>query len=154
MHCQNCNELNQSEFERRTCTFKNRRELLLFLSNTLLNIKCFNYQLCYCQKRKEYLVFKIKRTYTDYEYELYKNMFDLDVLSNCHSGLHPHLYQLFNTKKVCFTLSNENYYVWKDWFNRKNYRVSLSDAIKPKEEHDINKITNNDFKIELTTLNF
>ena len=48
MHCQNCNELNQSELERRTCTFKNRRELLLFLSNTLLS----NDQLCYCQKRK------------------------------------------------------------------------------------------------------
>ena len=81
-------------------------------------------------------------------------MFDLDVLSNCHSGLQPHLYKLFNTKKVCFILSNGNYYVWKDWFNRKNYRVSLSDAVKHKEEHDINKITNNVFKIELTKLNF
>lgn len=46
------------------------------------------------------------------------------------------------------------YYLWKDWFNGRNYQVSLSDAIKHKEQHDINIIRNNDLKIELIKLNY
>ena len=37
--------------------------------------------------------------------------------------------------------------------NGKNDRFSLTDVIKHKEELDINKIKNNDFKFELTKLN-
>ena len=40
----------------------------------------------------------------------------------------------------------------KDWFNGRNYRVSLSDAIKHKEEHRINKIKYNIFEIKLTNV--
>ena len=52
------------------------------------------------------------------------------------------LMNFLNKKKhcLCFILTNEYHYVWKDWYNGKNYRVSLIDAIKHKEEHDINKI--------------
>ena len=53
-----------------------------------------------------------------------------------------------------FILSNKYYYIWKDWFHGKSYCVSLLDTIIHNEEKDINKIKNNDFKIELTELNF
>ena len=61
------------------------------------------------------------------------------------------LMNFLNKKKhcLCFILTNEYHYVWKDWYNGKNYRVSLTDAIKHKEEHDINKIK----KIILLRLN-
>lgn len=156
MDCSHCSELNQPEFGWKTCTFKNRRELLFFLLNTLLNIKCFTDQLYYCENRKECLICITKRTRTGYEYDLYKNMFDLDFLVKCHADLYNYLNQLFKTKKhcTCFILSNEYNYLWKDWFNGRNYRVSLSDAIKHKEQHDINKIRNNDLKIELIKLNY
>ena len=83
-------------------------------------------------------------------------MFDLDFLIKCHSNLYYYLDQLFKIKKnsVWFILSNKYYYIWKDWFHGKSYRVSLLDAIIHNEEKDINKIKNNDFKIELTELNF
>ena len=83
-------------------------------------------------------------------------MFDLDFLIKCHSNLYYYLDQLFKIKKnsVWFILSNTYYYIWKDWFHGKSYCVSLLDAIIHNEEKDINKIKNNDFKIELTELNF
>ena len=38
-----CNEINQLELQKqKTCIFKDRLQLLLFLLNTLLNIKSFN----------------------------------------------------------------------------------------------------------------
>ena len=124
----------------------------MLLLNTLLNIKCFNDRLCYFENRRECLIFKIKRTYTNYVYELYKNMFDLDFLIECYSNLQHYLNQLFQIKKhcVCFILNNHYHYVWKDWFNGKKYRVSLSDATKHKEDHDINEIKNNTFQIKMT----
>ena len=83
-------------------------------------------------------------------------MFDLDFLIKCHSNLYYYLDQLFKIKKnsVWFILSNKYYYIWKDWFHGKSYCVSLLDTIIHNEEKDINKIKNNDFKIELTELNF
>ena len=83
-------------------------------------------------------------------------MFDLDFLIKCHSNLYYYLDQLFKIKKnsVWFILSNKYYYIWKDWLHGKSYCVSLLDAIIHNEEKDINKIKNNDFKIELTELNF
>ena len=71
-----------------------------------------------------------------------------------HSNLYHYLNQLFQIKKhcVCFILNNKHHYVQNDWFNEKNYRVSLSDTIKHKEEHDIIKIINNTCEIKLTNL--
>ena len=51
-------------------------------------------------------------------------------------------------------LNNHYHYVWKDWFNGKKYRVSLSDATKHKEDHDINEIKNNTFQIKMTIQGF
>lgn len=64
--------------------------------------------------------------------------------------------KLFQSEKkpcVCLILFNQYHYTWKDWFDGKGYRVSLSDAIEHKEKHDIDKIKNHNFKIELTKLN-
>ena len=124
------------------------------LLNTLLNFTCFNDQLCYCENRKECLICKIKRAYADYEYELYNNMLDVDFLIECHSNLYHYLNQLFQIKNhcVCFILNNDYHYIGKDWFNGKNFQVSVSDAIKHKEEHDINKIRNNTFEIKMTNV--
>ena len=47
-------------------------------------------------------------------------------------------------------LRNDSPYVWKDWFNGRNDRISLSEVIKRKEQHDINKIKNNTFETKLT----
>lgn len=98
----------------------------------------------------------MKRIYVDYDYDLYKNMFNLNFLAKCHSNLIHYLSQLFETKKhcVCFILSNEYHYYWKDWYDGEECRISLWDAIEHKEKHDINKIKNIDFKIKLTKLNF
>ena len=96
MDCQYCTELNQLEFEKKTCNFKNRRELfLLLLLNTLLSIKYFNDKLYYCEDGKECLICKIEIIYTDFEYDLYKDMFDLNHLIECHSNLYHYLNQLF-----------------------------------------------------------
>ena len=121
------------------------------LLNTLLNFKCFNGQLCYCENRKECLICKIKRACTDCEYELYNNILDVDFLIECHSNLYHYLNQLFQIKKhcVCFILNNDYHYVGKDWLNGKNFRLSLSEAMKLKEEHNINKIRNNTFEIKM-----
>ena len=81
-------------------------------------------------------------------------MFDLDFLTECHSNLYHYLNQIFQIKKhcVCFILNNNYHYLWKDLFNGKNYPVSLSDATKRKEEHDITKIINNTFEIKMTNI--
>lgn len=84
-------------------------------------------------------------------------MFSLDFLAKYHSNLFYYVNQLFETKnhRVCYILSNEYHYVWKNWYNGKDYCFSLSHAIKHKEEEsDINKNKNNDFKIKMTISNF
>ena len=82
-------------------------------------------------------------------------MLNLDFLTKFYSNLVHYLNQLFGTKTPCvFFLSNEYHYFWKDWYNGKEYHVSLSDAEEHKEEHDINKIKITDFKVKLTKSNF
>lgn len=78
-------------------------------------------------------------------------MFDLNFLARCHSNLFHYMHQLFETKShcVCFILLSEYHYVWKDWFNGKEYPVSPADAIEHKEKNKIEKIKNNDCKVRL-----
>ena len=108
------------------------------LLNTLLNFKCFNDQLCYCENRKEYLICKIKRAYADYEHELYNNMLDVDFLIECHSNLYHYLNQLFHIKNhcVCFILNNDYHYVGKDWFKAcKKCLKKMDNVTEIKNEH-------------------
>ena len=74
------------------------------LLNAFFNIKCFNDQLCYCENGKECLICKIKGIYTNFEYDLYKNMFDLDFLIEFHSNLYHCLNQFFQIKKKTLCL--------------------------------------------------
>ena len=90
MSCKNCSELTHMEFERKTCVFKNCYELLLFLLNAILNLKSFDDDLCYCGNEK-CLICKMKRTFNNHEYNLSRNMFDLNFLIDCHSYLYYYL---------------------------------------------------------------
>ena len=47
---------------------------------------------------------------------------------------------------------NEFHYVEQDWYTGKNYRISITDSVKYKEETDINKIKNNVFQTRVTKL--
>ena len=144
MSCKNCSELTHMEFETKTCIFKNCCELLVFLLNRILDAKSFDDDLCDCGNEK-CLICKMNRTFNSHEYNLYQTMFDLNFLINCHSYLYYYCNERFKSKKhcLCFILTNKYHNVWKDWYNGKNYCVFLMlsvDAIKHKEEHDINKI--------------
>ena len=76
-------------------------------------------------------------------------MFSLDFLGQIHAHLFDYLDQLFKSKRcVCLILNNKFHYVWKDWFNGENYRVSLSDAIAHKENNDVNIIKNNNCHLQ------
>ena len=98
MSCKNCSELTHMEFERKTCIFKNRRELL-FLLNTILDAKSFDDHLCYCGNEK-CLICKMKRTFNSHEYNSYQYMFDLNFLINCHSYLYYYCNERFKSKKI------------------------------------------------------
>ena len=115
---------------------------VIFLLNTLLNIKSFRNQLCYCvHLQPRCLICEICREFQRIEYDLYENMFCLDFLGRVHSYLHDYLEKIFLSKRcLCFILNNEYSYVWKDWFTGENYRIFLKDAITHKENHDINII--------------
>ena len=51
-----CRELDQDKFQTATYAFTNCHDLVFFLLNTLLNIKCFGDRLCYCENKKECLI--------------------------------------------------------------------------------------------------
>ena len=71
-------------------------------------------------------------------------MFDLNFLAQRHADLFDYLVELFDsTRCICLILKNKFHYVWRDWFNGENYRISLDDAIAYKEKRDINDIKNN-----------
>ena len=78
----------------------------------------------------------------------------LDFLTECHPNLYHYLNQIFQIKKhcVCFILNNNYHYVWKGLFDGNNCPVSLFDAIKRKEKHDINKIRNNASEIKIANV--
>ena len=83
-------------------------------------------------------------------------MINLDFLIKCHSNIYCYLNQLFQTERkycVCFTVFNQYHYICKNWFDGKEYHVSLSDANKHKEKYKVDKIKYKDFKIESTKLN-
>ena len=94
MSCKNCSELAHMEFQRKMCVFENCCELLLFLLNTVLNVKSFDDHLCYCGNGK-CLICGMKRTFNNHEYNLYRNMFDLNFLIDCHSCLYYYVNELF-----------------------------------------------------------
>lgn len=98
MDFKNCHELNQDKFEKITCEFKNRH----FSLNVLLNIKFFVNRISSCVDRKKCLVRKIKRIYNDYEYNIYKNMFNLDFLIKYHTNIFYYLNELLTEKNIVF----------------------------------------------------
>ena len=87
-------------------------------------------------KKKKWKIYKITRIYYDYEYGLYKNMFNLDFLIKSHTNLYNYINQLFNTRKhcVCCFLHKEFNSKRKNWFDGTVWQVSLSDAIEHQEK--------------------
>ena len=79
--CTVYSQLTKYQFERKTCVFRSRRDVLYFLLNILLTIKASRKQLCYCLHKKRCVFCKIKRQFRSVEYDLYNNIFDLDFLT-------------------------------------------------------------------------
>ena len=85
---------------------------------------------------------KTEVIFANFQYDLYKNIFDLDFLSRCHTNLYHYLNQLFDIKKncICCFLHEEYRYKLKDWFTGKTWTISLTDCIEHREKIDIDKI--------------
>lgn len=88
--------------------------------------------------------------FTNCEYDLYENLFDLDFLAQRDVKIYEYLAQIFNTKHcLCLILNKEYNYVWKDWFNSNNYRVALSTAT---EQYELNKMKSNNLNVKIYLL--
>ena len=133
MDCQNCSSLDQVEFHRRTSNFK--FNFILFTDHIALKLMVLDFAVI-CKDRDVQFATLIEFTLiTAMIYMKICSALNLDFLLNCHTNLYHYSNQLFHTKKyyIWFILSNEFHYSWDGWYDGKNYRVSLSDAIKHKE---------------------
>lgn len=152
--CVVCKQLTKEEFEKKVSIFRSRRDVLYFLLNTLLTIKTFGDQLCYCEQyEKRCTYFEIRGEFSGVEYDLYENMFDLNFLVVRYFHLFDYLEHLFESKLcICLIFYNKFHYFWRDWFNGENNRVSLSDTIAHKEDPDVKRLHNNNCMVQLDRL--
>lgn len=131
MDCQKCCQNNFSAFKEATCVFENRRDLSPFLLNVVLNLKENGKLYCFCHHTSECEVCQIRKIFFDDEYDIYKNIFDLNFVAQFHANLHACLEELFNTKKhiVCNLIFVEYRYFHVDWYMVKKNVFLLSKVI-------------------------
>ena len=154
MNCEHCCQNAKSVFDNATCVFSCQRNLTIFLLNVLLNLKNNCDQYCYCELSQECTVCQFKKIYSNDEYEIYGNCFDLTFLAIFHVNLYHCLEELFETKKhiVCHLIFSTFKYAHYDWFTGKKYVVFLEEAVAFYEKKQIDKIKNNGCQLVIDPL--
>ena len=160
MNCRDCFKDRAKAFEKATCHFPNRRSLVVFLLNVVLNVKDLWKSLCYCEKRADGFpshVCQFRTVYLNDEYDIYQNLFDLNFLIKFHTHLLRNLKCiLFKTDShfSCHLINKKFCYIHKDWFDGSKEQFFLPYFLDLCENRKINDIKNNDFKVVLDPIIF
>ena len=120
--------------------------------NTLLTIKRFWDELCYCDKKnKKCAVCDVGNEFYSVQYGLYENTFDLDFLIRIHYGLFAYSQKLIVSGQCISLMLNHKFcYVWKDWYSGEKHKLSIDEAIACKEKQEIEQIQRQNCHVKLS----
>ena len=109
---------------------------------------------CWKKPYKRCLVCQAKIYYLNYEYDIYKNSFDLDFLAKLQANVRKNLLRLLmvDSHFVCKLINTRYGYLHKDWFSgvvEKFYLPHCSDVYENKK---IDKIKTKECKIVIEPL--
>ena len=150
MVCENCFQENKGSLEQKTCSVVDRRQLIVFLLNVILNIESTWKEYCFCDTVVvKCSVCQFRDACKNTEYHIYENCFNFHFLVTFHANLYIHLKKLLAASDhfVCNWINKSFCYKYKDWFTGQIELYSLSDCIAAYEKREIDKIINNSFKI-------
>ena len=150
MVCKNCFQENKDSFEQKTCSIVDRRQLIVFLVNVILNIESTWKEFYYCGAVVvKCSVCQFRDAFKNTEYKIYANCFNFHFLVMLHANLYICFKKLLAVGDhfVCNLINKSFCYKYKDWFTGEIDLYSLPDCIAAYEKRGIDKIKNNSFKI-------
>ena len=103
------------------------------------------------------MVCQFQILYLHDEYDIYENLFNLQVLVNFQDHMHQNLKKLLlktDSHFTCELINKKFFYVHKDWFTGKLENYYLPQCLQVFENNKIKDIKNNDFKIVLNLQSF
>ena len=147
MACNLCK--NDDLFFKTVTEFENRRSLLLFLLNTILNINVHAHRYCYCNaednNRCEICV--LIYIYEDQQFKIYENSLNIVFLKQSAKNLIKKVVILRNEKPhiVCNLINYVFVYNHTDWFDGEKRTYSIMSVVEYFEQFV--KYTKNNFRI-------
>ena len=95
MVCKNCFQENKGSLEQKTCSVVDRRQLIVFLLNVILNIESTWKEYCFCDTVVvKCSVCQFRDACKNTEYDIYDNCFNFHFLVTFHADLYIHLKKL------------------------------------------------------------
>ena len=125
--CNNCFLNDQYKLENKSCFFKDRHVLTLFLLNIILNIKKKWLDFCKCDGKTMCLACRSNIIYREYQYNIYQHCLNLDFLAKVRENLFDNLEKMLtlNNHFVCEIINKKFHYEHKDWFTGEKILLDL-----------------------------
>ena len=110
------------------------------------------FEFCTCDGKNICLSCEANICYREYQYSIYNQCLNLDFLTKVKENLYYNLSEMIkkNNHFVCKIINNQFYYENVSWFNGHKYEYSLENTLLFFEQKMIDKIINNDFKINIS----
>ena len=111
--CNNCFIFDEFKLYSKVGFFESRKEMVIFMLNTILNIQKYFLDFCKCDGNSICLVCEIGEIFNkNLTYKIYKNCLDLNLMSNIKENLHVQLNRLLEKSDhfLCKILNEEYYY--------------------------------------------
>ena len=147
MACNFCK--NDDLFFKTVTEFENRKSLLLFLLNTILNINVRAHRYCYCNAEDNTWceICVLIYIYEDQQFKIYENSLNIAFLKQSAKNLIKNLVILRNEKPhiVCNLINDVFVYNHTDQFDGEKRTYSIMSAVKYFEQFV--KYTKNNFRI-------
>ena len=116
---------------------KRRYEIVYFILNTLHHIVNSSFWYCYCEHLKngnKCKMCSISMIFSNFEKDIERIMFDVNLLFNYYTKLCHELLELFNQKKDCIKSFQREYgFGVRDWYTGEYWCVPLSESIQYEE---------------------
>ena len=146
--CNNCFLLDEFKLYSKVGFFESRKEMVIFMLNTMLNIQKYFLDFCKCDGNSICLVCEIGEIFNkNLTYEIYKNCLDLNLMSNIKENLQVQLNRLLekNDHFLCKILNEEYYYEQgNSMFTGEPITFSVRTAYLQWEETQIKDIVDNE----------
>lgn len=149
--CKNSFLFDEEKLENAINFFENRRSLVHFLLNVILNIQEIWLKFCKCDGVNICLPCQVNICYRKCQYVVYDGCLNLDFLLKVKDNLHTNLLKMVTTYNhfLCEIINKKYQYLHKDWFTGEDVQYDLGFCLTNFEQKLIKSIKETNFKIVL-----